>query len=121
VRRPSVAALVALGFTPEQAKAWREWVEANPDRPKTALALAAEVLPDGQGVAYLRQGEDGPQGYFVDQADTYTPTIMWTRGTQTFRVGCWGSLAERWPNAKWGTVDVAAPKVPGLTAPKEAE
>jgi hypothetical protein len=81
------------------------------------------MLPDGQGVVYLRRGdEDYPHTvYFVDQADPYVSTLMWTRGTQTFRVGCWADIVERWPNAKWGTVDVAAPKVPGLTAPKEAE
>jgi hypothetical protein len=111
VRRPSVAALVALGFTPEQALTWRAWVEANPHRPKAALALAAEMLPDGQGVAYLRQqGEYGAQVYLVDRADAYASTLLWTRGTQTFRVGCWGSIAEKHPNAKWGVVDVAAPK-----------
>ncbi len=108
-----MAALVALGFTPEQAKVWREWVANHPSQPKRALALAAEMLPDGNGVQYLRWGdEEYPHTvYFVDPGDPYASTLMWTRGTHTFRVGCWGDIAERHNNAKWGVVDVAAPKV----------
>jgi hypothetical protein len=116
VRRPSVAALVALGFTPEQALTWRAWVANHPACPKTALALAAEVLPKANAVSLLRVCGGV---YFVDMGDPYEGTLLHTAGTDSIRIGCWGDLAEKYPHATLEyDVGPKAPKVPGLTAPK---
>lgn len=37
----------------------------------------------------------GPPYEYLNAGDTYATTLIWTRATDTIRIGCWGDIAER--------------------------
>ena len=39
----------------------------------------------------------GPSYEYCNAGDTYATTLIYTRATDTIRIGCWGDIAERMP------------------------
>jgi hypothetical protein len=56
---------------------------------------AINGLMDGCGVEYIQAGSNkqSPAIEYINVGDTYSATIMWTRGR--YVVGCWGDIVER--------------------------
>jgi hypothetical protein len=44
------------------------------------------------GTVYARTG---PPYEYCNTGDTYATTLIYTRATDTLRIGCWGDIAER--------------------------
>lgn len=44
-------------------------------------------------------GSNPPPYEYLNSGDTYGTTLIYTRATDTLRIGCWGDIAERHP---WG-------------------
>jgi hypothetical protein len=40
---------------------------------------------------------EGPPYQYCDTGDAYAPTLIYTRATDTIRIGCWGDLVEAHP------------------------
>ena len=46
-------------------------------------------------------GLNPPPYEYLNSGDTYDTTLIYTRATDTLRIGCWGDIAERHPS--WGS------------------
>lgn len=97
---PTVKAMTARGFQPEEAKAIRQLMERFAQRhpygtrPTVTMDKINDIMR-GHGVEYIPAGSSSrsPAIEYVNMGDTYDTTVMWVRGT--FRIGCWGDIVER--------------------------
>lgn len=67
---------------------------------RTTLVLhALDVLLGTHGVESLGPLDmrDGPPYEYCNAGDPYVTTLIYTRATDTLRIGCWGDIAERHP------------------------
>lgn len=46
-------------------------------------------------------GPNPPPFEYLNSGNTYGTTLIYTRATDTLRIGCWGDIAERHPS--WGS------------------
>jgi|HubBroStandDraft_6_1064221.scaffolds.fasta_scaffold213844_2 hypothetical protein len=44
-----------------------------------------------------RRGDYAPPYEYCNAGDTYSTTLIYTRDTDTIRIGCWGDIVERHP------------------------
>lgn len=51
-----------------------------------------EPLPSNQELWPALQG---PQHEYCNAGDTYATTLIYTRATDTLRIGCWGDIVEK--------------------------
>lgn len=44
--------------------------------------------------------EGAPSWEYLNAGDPYATTLIYTRATDTLRIGCWGDIAERLPRGR---------------------
>ncbi len=97
MRYPSIKTLTAA-FGAEKAKLIRAIIE-GPKRDAAGnrrLERIDEVLGN-YGVEYIPRGHNtkSPALCYSNTGDPYTTTVMRVGPRHTWRVGCWGDIAER--------------------------
>lgn len=113
MRAPSVKSLLRIeGMDTDVAKRLRGYIHGDKvpiqaatrgwDRNERILR-EADIAIGGHGVENIwdkRLGDpNGCWGYprwaYINMGDTYAATLLYDYTTRTFRVGCWGDVAER--------------------------
>lgn len=115
-KKPSIKSLLELNITEEQAIAARALmagetrVKDNPLFPKTndwikrcyhnapridLILSALDELLEYHGVEPIKNKGGEIIAEYLNGGDTYTPTILFNYGTETFRVTCWGGFVEK--------------------------
>ena len=67
----------------------------------TVVLYAMNTIIGTYGIEALGPNVGGPRPplyEFLNAGDAYTTTLIYTRGTDTLRIGCWGDIAERHPS-----------------------
>lgn len=98
---PTIATMEKRGFSREQSTAIRAEMESfhrkywkGGVRPEKTMERINGIV-NGHGVEYIPRGhnQESPSILYVNMGDTYSTTILWTRGR--FSVCCWGDIVER--------------------------
>jgi hypothetical protein len=113
MRAPSVKSLLRIeGMDADVAKRLRGYIHGDsvPFDAKTSgwdrnerILRGADIAIGAHGVEYIwddRLGDPSgcwghPRLAYINMGDTYDATLLYDYTTRTFRVGCWGDVAER--------------------------
>lgn len=79
---------------PMRSRMWRRMM----------ILHAIDVLMDGNGVEALGPNVGGPNPppfEYINMGDPYVATLIYTRETDTLRIGCWGDIVERHERRNW--------------------
>ena len=83
-----------LHSSPYRSQIWRV----------TVVLHALDIILGTHGVEALGPDVGGPNPppfEYLNSGDPYATTLIYTRATDTLRIGCWGDIAERHPS--WGS------------------
>ena len=71
---------------------------------RSIVLHAIDRILGTHGVEALRHPRDGeldaPRWEYLNAGDPYATTLLYTRATDTLRIGCWGDIAERLPGGR---------------------